>query len=40
VAYPGEGHSWLKLTNWLDFARRLETMLARELKPARPPAAR
>lgn len=32
VLYPGEGHGWLKPENRYDFARRMETFLARHLK--------
>jgi dipeptidyl aminopeptidase/acylaminoacyl peptidase len=32
VLYPGEAHGWLKAETRYDFARRLETFLARHLK--------
>jgi dipeptidyl aminopeptidase/acylaminoacyl peptidase len=32
VVYEGEGHGWLRLENQLDFARRLEGFLGRNLK--------
>ncbi|CAD5367206.1 Peptidase_S9 domain-containing protein [Rubrivivax sp. A210] len=32
VEYPDEGHGWLKLETRLDFARRLEAFLARQLR--------
>lgn len=34
VSYPGEGHGFAKLENRLDFARRLETFLAKHLGPS------
>jgi dipeptidyl aminopeptidase/acylaminoacyl peptidase len=34
VSYPGEGHQWLKTSTRTDFARRLESFLARSLAPA------
>lgn len=33
VTYPGEGHGWSKPAHRLDFARRVETFLARHLAP-------
>jgi dipeptidyl aminopeptidase/acylaminoacyl peptidase len=38
VSYEGEGHSWLKTATWVDFAGRLEKLLARELRgtPTKP----
>jgi dipeptidyl aminopeptidase/acylaminoacyl peptidase len=32
IAYAGEGHGWLRLENRVDFAKRLESFLARNLK--------
>ncbi len=32
IAYPDEGHSWLKLETRVDFARKLEAFLAEHLK--------
>lgn len=32
VVYPEEGHGWLREANRVDFARRMETFLARHLK--------
>lgn len=37
VTYPGEGHGWLKVGTRLDFARRLEVLLARSLGSAEAP---
>jgi len=34
VEYPDEGHGWLKPQNRFDFARRMESFLARHLAPA------
>jgi len=34
VVYLDEGHGWLKPQNRFDFARRLESFLARHLGPA------
>ena len=32
VVYPEEGHGWLREANRIDFARRMETFLAKHLK--------
>ncbi len=32
VEYPGEGHGWYKIETQLDFARRLENFLAKNLR--------
>ncbi len=34
VSYPGEAHGFTKTENRMDFARRVETFLARHLSPA------
>ena len=36
VSYPNEGHSWRRVETLSDFARRMETFLARHLGPAQP----
>ena len=33
IVYPGEGHSFLKIETYRDFARRMEEFLARHTAP-------
>jgi dipeptidyl aminopeptidase/acylaminoacyl peptidase len=38
VVYDGEGHGFALPKNRLDFAQRVEQMLARHLRPEPPPS--
>jgi dipeptidyl aminopeptidase/acylaminoacyl peptidase len=38
IIYPDEGHGWRHENNWIDFWKRVDQFLDKQLRPANRPA--